>query len=355
MDIQKLEDLVSTDSNTKVSSNRYPLCARIVMIPKLTGIQEVNPMAQFSDLPAEMHLRIASKCSSKALAALCRTSRLFHERCMEKLYRKVDLGSQAAQIEGKLFYKQSNFLRTLKRHPEYARYVQDINWALVLEPREVVDNLPHLPSYSKRNPRGIWEILQLLTDVTSVRIGQGDTVGYSCAMVPQGLSLFPKATSITMSGILTDTFVHAVLPAIKARQLQHLALYRLELEAPFGATIRFLNSLTGKCTSLKSLEILVADNGIFDDPCGALGGATASTAYMEFLESVKETLFAFWFRCKDVYGHPDNPDGDVMEMTSNIHRVLNRGTWPHLRNVTTRPIVYCRAWTHYDGSDREGL
>ena len=356
MDIHKLEDLTLADSSTKVRFE-WMLTRFETIMPKLTRLQEANPMAQFSALPAELHLRIASKCSSNALAALCRTSRLFHDRCTEKLYRNVDLGRRASQREGDVYYNQSSFLRTLKRHPEYARYIQKFRWPLVvLKLGEVVDNLPHLPSYSKRNPRGIWEILQLLTEVISVEIEEGNTDGYPRAMVPQGLSLFPKATSITMFGVLIDTLVHAVLPVVKARQLQHLGLYHVRLEAPvediMEPTIKFLSSLTGKCTSLKSLEIVESNDHVFE-PCGALGEATASTAYMKFLESVKETLVAFRFICKDVGGSQGDPDDDVLEMTSNIHRVLNRGTWPHLRKVTTMPILYSRVWNDYDDSDSE--
>ena len=274
---------------------------------------------------------------------------------------------------GGVYYKQSNFLRALKRHPEYAGYVQSLKWALVvLESEEDADNLehllcslkidylprksnraylpsysnlPYLPSYSRRKPLGMWEILVLLTEVISVKIDHGDTDGYPRAMIPQGLSLFPKATSISMFGILTDTLAHAILPVVKARQLQQLNLYHVQLETPgedcMEPTIRFLNSLTDKCISLKSLAIVESDHHIYE-PCSALGNATAATAYLKFLKSVKETLVTFNFICKEINPHstsdPDGPSEDVWKMTNSIIQVLQRGTWPQLRKVKTSPI-----------------
>lgn len=352
MDIPKVEDLALVHSYTKVSWNGCPIGARLWLFHRLIRTQNANPMAHFAKLPAELHLHIASKCSFNALAALCRTSRLLHTRFTKNMYEEFDLGHRASRITGGVYYKQSNFLRTLKRHPEYAGYVQSLKWALVVkEPEDLVDslarlpsysNLPYLPSYSKCKPLGILEILLLLTEVISVKIDQGDTDQYPRAMIPQGLSLFPKATSISMFGILADTFVHAVLPVVKGRQLQHLNLCHVQLEAPgedcMEPTIRLLNSLTGRCTSLKSLAIVESDHHIYK-PCSALDKPTTATAYLEFLKSVKETLVTFKFICKD-YGiiDPDVPSDDVWKLKRSIHQVLRRGPWPQLQNVTFRLI-----------------
>ena len=299
-------------------------------------------MVQFSELPTELHLHIASKCSSRVLAALCRTSRLLQTLCTKYLYEKVDLGRHASQIDGKIYHKQSNFLRTLKRRPEYAGYVESLKWSfVVLESEELVDKLPHLPSYSKHKPLGLWEILLLLTEVISVEIDQDNIKGYPRAMIPPGLSLFPKATSISMFGKLTDTFVHAVLPVIKARQLRHLRLSHVQLDGPdaylMDLTIKFLNSLTTRCTSLKSLNIVDSDYHILE-PCSAQGGATMSTAYIKFLESVRETLVTFSFRCRNFNGDDEEPE-DALKVTDSIIQVLKRGTWPRLQKVTTFPLI----------------
>ena len=59
---------------------------------------------------------------------------------------------------------------------------------------------------------------------------------------------------------LTNTFVHYVHSIIKVGQLQHLDLHHVELKGPgedlIESTTKLLNSLRGKCTSLKSLIII---------------------------------------------------------------------------------------------------
>ena len=297
-------------------------------------------MAQFSALPAELHLKIASTCSSSALGALCRTSRLVNTRYTKRLYANVNLHCHDGQ-ELKHYLEQSAFLRTLKSHPEYARYVQYLKWTLlVLQPGQFPDDLPCLPSYSNHISGGIWEILPLLTEVIWVEIDEYESCGYIRTTIPRGLSLFPKASIIAMEGCLTDTFAHAVLPVSKASHLQHLRLVDVDLggtdmSAP-DSTIRLLNSLTGRCVSLKTLVVKESNLYLFDR-CSALGQATASEAYLEFLGSVRETLVHLWFACRDCLGNKTQPDPDVLSMMNKIYQTLKRGTWPHLRNVTLLP------------------
>ena len=256
----------------------------------------------------------------------------------------------------RIYRNQSNFLRTLKCHPEYAGYVQTLNWALVvLKIEKPMRECAYLPSYSKKEPLGIWEILPLLTEVISVRIEESETDSYPRAMIPQGLSLFPKVTSIIMSGTLTDTFVHAVLPIMKARQLQHLRLSYAEMKGPgrnyVEPTIKLLNSLTGRCTGLKILEIQDSEGCIFER-CKALGEASVSTAYIKFLESVKETLVSFWFRCSGPWKGGTAQEELVMEMMHSINQIFkNKETWPRLQKVTTLPAIEASVSSQYNEGD----
>ena len=293
-------------------------------------------MAQFSALPAELHLQIASTCSPSALAALCRTSRLLNTVYTGPLYANVDLRRHNCPVL-KLYDRQSKFLRTLKCRLDCARYVHCLKWTLIVLNawEDFPKDLPLLPSYSNQRPKGLWEILLLLTEVTSIEIDEFGSMGYLGSAMPQGLSLFPKASTISIGGLWTDLIAHTSLTVSKAYHVQHLRLIDVHSELNSVTTIGLLRNLTGKCANLKTL--IISESDPIPLLSRDLAGALASSVYGDFLESLRETLVTFRFNWVKVVEYP-MLDQKGLEMASNFDQVVRRGTWPHLKKVTIAPI-----------------
>ena len=254
-------------------------------------------------------------------------------------------GCQCALTEdNKCYNKQTRFLRTLKTRPRYAKYVKTFKWTLVYhEDQYSYADFPVLPSYSKDELSGIWAIFRMFTEVMSVEIAEWDSCGEIAEWVPENLTLFPKAISIKLSGVLTDTVIQSVLPANRISKLQHLHLEDVQSHAHgctfTEATIQFLNGLIGKCTALKSLTVI--DSEVFlDDPTA--DHPTGFTALARLLESVKATLENFHFECHGLrhevtYGSLYDPQLYPQLYRASIERILSHGNWPRLRKVIILP------------------
>ena len=335
---RKFEDMALVDSRPKVSSNTYPLGASLWRIPKLTRIQKVNPTARFLELPAEVHRQIASECPRPTLATLCRTSSLLRARYTTKLYEEIVF---TCWLSDSCYHTQQSLFRTLRDRPEYASYVRNCTWSFVsLGSGSGSDPYSScLCAFEKFKTEEMWGIFTLLTEVSSVEI-RGLTLAWSDLInniAPQYLLLFPKATSIAISGLLTNAVVHAVLPVSKASQLQHLCLKDNQVgsfrENRLEKATKILSRLTGKCTSLKSLVVEESEFN-FLQPNQVRGAATASSVYIEFLESVRETLVIF---CFDSEIHIIEGTERVLGIARSIGQFLKLGAWPHLQKVAFFP------------------
>ena len=243
----------------------------------------------------------------------------------------------AVEEDHTCYNKQTLFLQTLKINREYAKYVKTLKWTLVYYDEDYHDTgFPFLPSYSRKKPLGIWELFKTLTEVTTVEIAEWDSCGQFRKFMPKNIFLFPKAITVKLQGVLTDTFTEYVLGTSKIRQVQHLHLVDFESETvgytSTEATIMFLDGLVGKCTALKSLIIINSDLNL-DDP--ASDRDTEWKHYARLLESVKSTLEILRFK-SHAFGGSGRLHDDIVYRNS-IEKILNHGNWPRLRKVTILP------------------
>lgn len=89
----------------------------------------------FLTLPAEIHFGIAEYCKHDDLINLCLTSKLVNERCLQILYRHVNLQFDPEGPDELTRYEYRGYLdartrqqqfvvRTLLSHPEYRQHVR---------------------------------------------------------------------------------------------------------------------------------------------------------------------------------------------------------------------------------------
>lgn len=149
---------------------------------------------------------------------MCRTSKSLNGIYTGRLYEEVDLLHSGMDIN-RTWHRQAMFLKAIKAHPEYSTHVQELYWTFTNLRREDEKGwLPLLPSYSASEPHGMWEVLSMLTNVSRVKINELETIYTPFNIdVPEGLTLFPRAKSISIFGTLMDTIVEAILRVSKAR------------------------------------------------------------------------------------------------------------------------------------------
>ena len=294
-------------------------------------------------IPTEIHHQFADLCSSNDLTKLCRLSKAFNINHTEKLYACVDIRYDALHDtcrsaddrDNGCYDKQSRLLQTLKRHPDYARHVKELRWTSVhFEDHECEYFYPLLPTYSKAKPQGLWEIFALFTEVTHIEISEVYSLGSWYYDIPKDLCFFPKLSSVSLVGELTESLVQLVLPIDRACQLKHLSMRNFRMLHQGGPskttdTPRFLKGLTGKCASLRNLEIM-------DDLSGDGHPDNAVEAvwlwYKRLLGSVTETLETFAFKNPAYIRHPDTFESTAV--TTVMQRALNGKHYPNLRQVT---------------------
>jgi len=172
--------------------------------------------------------------------------------------------------------KQDNFLRTLRERADYSKHVRAISWTLIYRQRdeesddnwdedeyEDVDGNAYLPAYCDSDRRSnMWYLLGTLKNVIYVELSERRS--YLSKSIPRRMALFPKVTSLSLIGDLTDRFVYSVLSSTKKiSQLKYLSLDHVEVDkcgppALGRSTVPHLKILTGRCT-LKSVRIFHAD------------------------------------------------------------------------------------------------
>ncbi|KAG7006625.1 hypothetical protein G7Y79_00013g033970 [Physcia stellaris] len=290
-------------------------------------------MSSFAALPTELHLQIGSHCSRPSLRALCRTSKALNQLYTVKLYEEVDLSRKPSRktmqtatliYSGKRYIrKQNKFFRTIKARPEYAQYVRSLRWTPV-DPSN---------SRSRTSLLGIQEISTMLVNVSHVEISR-TSLHLRQHRYLRDLSLFPIVTSISLVRRVHDILVETVLASNKASQLQTLKLRHVSIgetrhhrkEGPESPTIRFVNSLTGECTKLRSLTIVHDWSSLVDQDDWLK--TTLLTSYLALLRSVSGTLETLHFELSY------RPDPWFFEA---VQAVLQDGTWPRLRKVIVLP------------------
>ena len=228
------------------------------------------------------------------------------------------------------------FLKAIKHHPKYSKHVQKIRWTFTIPRRgEEGGWLPLLPGYSNLEHQGMWDVLSMLTNVTQVTVKQtGIPISTSCVEVPEGLTLFPRAKSISISGSLIDTIAQAILPNSKAGQLKRLRLQNFHVYSDIHMTAEttgpFLANLVGQCTHLQSLGVIHSGSSL-DSPCRVLG--TTCTIYASLIDSTRGTLKSLYYRRL----HLRIDESDDTHIASPIQQVLDHGSWPCLLGATIHP------------------
>ncbi len=125
--------------------------------------------------------------------------------------------------------KQDSFLRTLRERANYSKHVRAISWTLIYRQRdegsdddrdedeyEDVDGNVYLPVYCDSDRRSnMWYLLGTLKNVTYVELSVRRS--YLSKSIPQRMALFPKVTSLSLIGDLTDRFVYSALSSTKQK------------------------------------------------------------------------------------------------------------------------------------------
>lgn len=279
-------------------------------------------MNHFLSLPPELQLHIGSKCSRNDLLVMCRVSKTLNRIYTEKLYEKVNLFHRITLVT---LRRHGKFLKAIKHHREYSKHVQKIRWTITnLRCEDEGGWLPLLR---------MWDVLSMLTNVSQVKVKQtGIPISTSCVDVPEGLTLFPRANSISISGSLIDTIAQAILPTSKAGQLQRLRLQNFhvysDIHMTAEATGPFLANLVGKCTHLQSIGVIHSGSSL-DSPCRVLG--TTCTIYASLIDSTRGTLKSLYYQRRRVH------ESDDTHIAKPIQQVLNHGSWPCLLKAKVHP------------------
>lgn len=297
----------------------------------------------FSNLPAEIHVSIASHCKNDALISLCLTSKLLNERCIRVLYRHVDLRFVRKQVGGVRVFdahrmRLERFCQTLLSHPEYGKYVRILKGRLYIPHFEESHGLGKDTSSEHEWWRAMW----LLTNVQSIDVVSRANKPVTTQFSP---GLFQSATSVRLVGHMPPGLDKAILNAINPAVLKHLCLdmvQDLKCGRPhveylpeqgkglgrliaLGATSGLLTPLTGRCTALRTLilrRIGQSRDGFNWDV------AAEDASYIEwasFIRSVRGTLERFTFEQQSSrawLGTCSNKLGQVRIMDERFRRLV---------------------------------
>ena len=216
--------------------------------------------------------------------------------------------------------QQNNFVRTLLRHDEYAKYVRRITGTLWVR----IQRMNASRNQVEAPLAEIWAVLKTLTNVREVDVSfctdrYDRALHWACPT-----ALFSSATSISLSGHVEFLLAISVLNSIDPAKLTHLTLSRLNDfgqtepggvfdanpmttaqtrsfdgehdDVTYGIIRGLLPHLCGRCTALKSLKLMNERIEYFK----YVGSSTKANekGYDElaaFLASVQPSLEAFHF------------------------------------------------------------
>ena len=342
-------------------------------------VQDHRPLSPLELLPVELQRRVATLCLPGSLAKLCLGSKLLNARLSETLYEEVDLSLRVNGIpigqdeRGSIdsvteeersicWSKQSYFLRMLFWRPEHSKWVRRIRWTLLYcmrsktelknekEYRKVDSHeescwkwhewrLPGFAAYCE--PLGMWDFLNTLSNVTQVELSEflaGGFLHRATDKIPRNLNLFPKATSLSLIGDLSDTWVNTVLNINTVAQLKHIRLIVPDIDTfdhrdVSGGTISVVNELRGKLINLKSLEVSQLDWRLFK-PNYNLG--TELDAFCRLLGSLKTTLVKFDFKILSLKSSQYS-DAEISEIALAMKNLIDDGSFSKLGQITILP------------------
>ena len=251
----------------------------------------------FSELPADVHIAIAEACTWEDLSNLCSITRWMHKSCVHVLYREVDLsvhnkGIVDMQINNEtvqfwsdnsdcnihheaLKKKQTTFLETLTRHPEFAVHIHKLSWSMFVS-RDSEETLTTT-----------WKVFNMMTNLRHIDIaGVQDAHFLYFHKDSMPSTLFASVTSASLGGIMARPLPQLILKSLSLSNLQHLTINNLQESGEFGwdtdpgtydtdrttppvkirqpprATLGLLAKLTGKCTALKTLTLRKVAKGV---------------------------------------------------------------------------------------------
>lgn len=321
----------------------------------------------FSNLPVEIQVNIAEHCEKTGLINLCLTSKLVSERCLHVLYRHVDLRSDRCvgtvteewdQILDAL-NKQKRFIRTLLSHPEYGKHVRSLKDMLYIPMSDDIFSLG-----SDVSDEECWRVMQSLTHVQSVDVGSRNRFA-ACTMVLANElpnSLFQSATSVRLLGPMQYGLAKSILNAINPAALQHLCLdfvrdkdighsqgqyvpgntYEDGRLLSVGATSGLLTTLTGRCTTLRTLELRRVGQ-VQNGPGWPVAAEEASyIEWASFIRSVQGTLEKFTFEQARKISRPTGFHPKFRIMDERFLRLvlpaIVAGEWPCLTFIELRGV-----------------
>ncbi|MCJ1467564.1 hypothetical protein MMC07_006189 [Pseudocyphellaria aurata] len=342
----------------------------------------------FSSLPVEVHVRIAEQCETNDLVNLCRASKGMKERCTRVLYRHVDLNLRVPNrdLASHNLLENSAPTRALEKFRAKEGVLKEWMFACTLKPwpecakyfRSYKEHLPECAKYVRsykgqlrdsfsvlgfREEARLWNALKTLTHVRHVEVDfrHHDTLNND--QIPHGL--FPSATSLALIGYLEflhadQSFLYVADPAMLTRLCFTMIHYHdLEVygrhanpsldrqQFMYGRVPGLLSSLTGKCSSLRSLTLRRKHQ---NNNTEAWWLAAEDLSYKEcasFLTSIQSTLEEFTFEQTPRWpiGADQKPDFELSRTSDTRFRriilpVLLRAarTWPRITAITLHGV-----------------
>ncbi|CAI6319661.1 unnamed protein product [Periconia digitata] len=345
----------------------------------------------FERLPEELRQCLVPYCDSTTIFNLCITSKATYNACIGLLYFHIDLSCHNAtdlrrhnfhsvldvtldhlhasqtDAERRLLLRQSKFSDLVLENPQLVSHTRSFKWTCLSTDQWYVPGSPeHVPSYARLNYGSdqLWTTFSCFTAVNEIDLafltGKPDT------SIPPP-SLFPTATSLSLTGMPTSATLSSIFSSITPSKLKHLRLNNLHsipttpTTHHVGFALGHLSSLTNRCTSLQSFHYHSTAEYF---PGSAPHHQHHPTLWQQimqketlrftelaaFIESVKFTLRDFFFEHGpdiDYVGssvsaqqRQNNPLPMDQLFDAHLRPVISTGPWPQLRRFRLLGIGY---------------
>ncbi|MCJ1471281.1 hypothetical protein MMC07_009929 [Pseudocyphellaria aurata] len=318
----------------------------------------------FSDFPAEIHVSIAQHCENSDLKNFCLTSKLMKERCLRLLFRHVDLRLKSPAEASDARNRQTQFVHTLLRHPDYGKHVRYLQGTLFIPSLNQSDG-------GKKEPpsdEDLWSAMQLLTHVQSVDVGFrndlpcANRIGVPTAQFPTGL--FQSATSVRLVDHMPYGLAKSILDVVNPATLKHLCLDMVQdckagqrqrgylpedrgedgRMIALGAMVGLLTTLTGACAALRVLTLRRLGQQQIGSNWNEAAEEVSYIEWASFICSVRTTVEKFTFEqagssALGATGFTDE-DGTLRVMDERFRKfilpAILSGNWPCLTVMELR-------------------
>jgi hypothetical protein len=207
----------------------------------------------YVDLNNDVWAIIVEFLSPSTLKELCCVSRRFNSIAIPALYRDVNLtiptedpcsGVNILLPIITACVQQRRFLRTILANPKHASYVRKFKWTLKSPTR--TRTAEWINDEERTNPhQQAYSVFEILSNVQTLDLNMHiDPKDFSAHQQTSLPSLFPRATSINLSGIAPPSLITAILSGTGKKYLTSLTLSTL-FETPTHPSLNLNDPIPG--------------------------------------------------------------------------------------------------------------